>query len=243
MKKLFFASALLFLFLPFYMFSQSAFSTGYEKGYKEGYCYEDFGCIAPNAPIAPNPKIGYDSYQDGYNKGFIDGKSAKSGNSPSESSQVGRRQIVKDNLDYDAIGAASSSGNQPIPISNETAQQVGDAFAAAIIAGQISKAKKKLRKLPTQYKEFPNMVTAFEIYNAATTIINLDIKPKTAEELEMARKSIFKTYNFNTDLFADDVLNSVRMYEGNWRTYKKENKNFAKSEEKKLKEYKKSSKK
>lgn len=87
------------------------------------------------------------------------------------------------------------------------------------------------------------MVTAFEIYNAATTIINLDIKPKTAEELEMARKSIFKTYNFNTDLFADDVLNSVRMYEGNWKTYKKENKNFAKSEEKKLKEYKKSSKK
>jgi len=33
------------------------------------------------------------------------------------------------------------------------------------------------------------------------------------------------------------------MYEGNWRLYKKENKDFAKSEEKKLKEYKKSLKK
>lgn len=111
MKKLLFVAL---LSLPLFLFSQTDFNKGYEKGYKEGYCYEDFGCIPPNTPIPPIPNIGYDSYQDGYNRGFSDGKSKKSGNSSSGSTSTGRRQIVTDNLNYEAIGAASSSGNQPL---------------------------------------------------------------------------------------------------------------------------------
>ena len=66
-------------FLPFFLFSIFAYSqidynNGYSKGYAEGYCFEDFGCIPPIAPVA---SVGFDTYQDGYNKGFSDGKSAK----------------------------------------------------------------------------------------------------------------------------------------------------------------------
>ncbi len=80
MKKLFLS---LLLLLPLLALSQTDFSNGYEKGYKEGYCYEDFGCISPVSPVSPIPNIGYDSYQDGYNRGFSDGKAAKAGNSSS----------------------------------------------------------------------------------------------------------------------------------------------------------------
>lgn len=51
------------------------FTRGFEDGYVEGYCYDIFGCIEPIVPIAPIPKIGesYDSYRDGYNRGFKTG--------------------------------------------------------------------------------------------------------------------------------------------------------------------------
>ena len=183
---------------------------------------------------------GGNTYNDGYNRGVIDGNKA---NSSSSSSKPRGRQIVGGGIDVEAYAAASSSGNQPLVISDEAAQQVGDAIALAITAGQISKAKKKLRKLPNQYREFPNMSTSFEIYKAASNVIILEIKPKTKEELEVAWNNIFERYNFNYELFGDEVVNIIEMYEGNWRLYKKENKDFAKSEEKKLKEYKKSLKK
>jgi hypothetical protein len=53
-------------------FGQSDYSRGFQNGYKEGYCHNDFGCIAPIPPITPIPLIGEsnDSYQDGYNRGF-----------------------------------------------------------------------------------------------------------------------------------------------------------------------------
>lgn len=58
------------------IFSQeNEYSIGFRVGYKNGYCYNDFGCIAPIPPIAPIPLIGerFDNYQDGYNRGFKKG--------------------------------------------------------------------------------------------------------------------------------------------------------------------------
>ena len=65
MRKL---TLILILFFN-YSFTQS-YNSGYEKGYKEGFCYEDYGCIVPVSPNPPIPAIGYDSFQDGYNRGF-----------------------------------------------------------------------------------------------------------------------------------------------------------------------------
>lgn len=69
---------IVFLFLGINSYSQTQYSKGYEQGYKEGFCYNEFGCIPPIAPIAPISKIGENtnSYKDGYQRGFVDGMSA-----------------------------------------------------------------------------------------------------------------------------------------------------------------------
>lgn len=59
--------------LTLFSYSQNRYSSGFEKGFKDGYCYEQkSGCIAPITPITPIPKIGEssDSYDDGYKRGF-----------------------------------------------------------------------------------------------------------------------------------------------------------------------------
>lgn len=69
------------------VFSQSdKYSNGYQTGWEKGYCYESgYGCTSPIPPISPLPRIDESSYnyQDGYNRGFIDGQRGK----PSKSSQ------------------------------------------------------------------------------------------------------------------------------------------------------------
>lgn len=70
----------MFLFFSLLAFSQeSNFDRGYKDGYKEGYCYQEFGCIAPIPPIPPLPTINESSksYKDGYNRGFLAGQSKK----------------------------------------------------------------------------------------------------------------------------------------------------------------------
>ena len=66
-------------------FAQSdKYSKGYQIGWKKGYCYEGgYGCTSPIPPLSPLPRIEESSYsyQDGYNKGFTDGKSTKTSKS------------------------------------------------------------------------------------------------------------------------------------------------------------------
>ena len=68
MRKILIAIA----FLSMCAFAGSDFSNGYAAGYKAGYTYQ-CGTIAPITPITPIPDIGEDTFQGGYNKGFIDG--------------------------------------------------------------------------------------------------------------------------------------------------------------------------
>lgn len=58
------------------------YDRGFKNGFKAGYCYNDYSCIAPVTPITPIPLIGEsnDNYQDGYNRGFkrgLEDKQAK----------------------------------------------------------------------------------------------------------------------------------------------------------------------
>lgn len=53
---------------------ESDFCDGWEAGYKAGYCYQIPHCLEPLPPLCPLPKINEDSYQDGYNRGFLKGK-------------------------------------------------------------------------------------------------------------------------------------------------------------------------
>jgi hypothetical protein len=57
-------------------YAQTQFQEGYKKGFPEGYCHKKaIGCIAPIAPIAPNPRSNesFNSFNDGYLRGFEDG--------------------------------------------------------------------------------------------------------------------------------------------------------------------------
>ena len=49
------------------------FCEGWEDGYKEGYCYRIENCLEPLVPQCPLPEIDENGYNDGYNRGFING--------------------------------------------------------------------------------------------------------------------------------------------------------------------------
>jgi hypothetical protein len=55
----------------------SNYCKGWEVGYVAGYCFEIYGCNAPNTPNCPTSEAGFDTYQDGYNRGFSKGKEDK----------------------------------------------------------------------------------------------------------------------------------------------------------------------
>lgn len=100
-------------FISFSVFAQS-YNDGYEAGYKEGYCFNDFGCISPIPPVAPVPYVGQDTYKDGYNRGFKDGSAAKNGKESSERKSYYNEDLVKGARDaapkYNDIGKSFSDG-------------------------------------------------------------------------------------------------------------------------------------
>jgi hypothetical protein len=52
----------------------SGFCEGWAAGYSAGYCYgKGYGCVKPVTPVCPVARVGEDTYQDGYNRGFLAG--------------------------------------------------------------------------------------------------------------------------------------------------------------------------
>lgn len=54
-------------------FAYGEFCDGFEHGYKQGACYGKSMCMAPMTPMCPMARMGEDSYQGGYNRGFLQG--------------------------------------------------------------------------------------------------------------------------------------------------------------------------
>jgi len=65
--------------IAFSAMASGGFCKGYEDGYKEGWCYGEYSCLAPLTPLCPLANLGEDGYRDGYNRGFIEGQRKKSG--------------------------------------------------------------------------------------------------------------------------------------------------------------------
>jgi hypothetical protein len=78
MKKAIFIVILVIILLSLSSLAfASDFCEGYQDGYAVGYCYHQFACIKPISPICPIPNIGENTYQDGYNRGFLAGLNAR----------------------------------------------------------------------------------------------------------------------------------------------------------------------
>ena len=58
-------------------FSQDSFCDGWDAGYAAGACYGNNFCVPPITPLCPLPRIGEDSFQGGYNRGFLAGLSSQ----------------------------------------------------------------------------------------------------------------------------------------------------------------------
>tara|TARA_R110000850_G_scaffold90138_6_gene192380 strand:+ start:523 stop:804 length:282 start_codon:yes stop_codon:yes gene_type:complete len=56
-------------------YNLATYCDGWEAGYVQGWCYEVPNCIKPIVPVCPIAKVGQDRYIDGYNRGFLKGKS------------------------------------------------------------------------------------------------------------------------------------------------------------------------
>lgn len=120
---------------------------------------------------------------------------------------------INDNLNYDAIGSANSSGNLPVIISNETANQIGEGIALAIQAGQINSAKKRLRTSPRDYRNNPTVEKAFSIYNDVYTLWKI---------AGISENEIITRYDLSK-IFIEEHSKLLNLYEGNYRLYRKEN--------------------
>lgn len=81
LKKVFLI--LLSIMITFDAICQTRFVLGFNDGFKNGYCYTSnktgYFCTPPLPPLAPLPQINEskDSYQDGYNRGFIYGQARR----------------------------------------------------------------------------------------------------------------------------------------------------------------------
>jgi hypothetical protein len=82
------------LILNLVAFGQSKFDIGFKDGFKNGYCYSNnqsgLLCTPPLPPIPPLPQINENrnSYQDGYNRGFLYGQARRKEDDSNSSSYV-----------------------------------------------------------------------------------------------------------------------------------------------------------
>jgi hypothetical protein len=76
---------ILVLFVFQHINAQSDFSKGWDEGYREGYCYNKYGCVSPVPPVSSVPAPGQDNYKGGYNAGFIKGQNDKKTNESNSS--------------------------------------------------------------------------------------------------------------------------------------------------------------
>lgn len=82
MKKLTF-TLICFIAVNFVAKGQQKFDIGFYDGFKNGYCYSNqsgYTCNPPAPPLSPLPQTNEnrDSYQDGYNRGFLYGQARRS---------------------------------------------------------------------------------------------------------------------------------------------------------------------
>lgn len=124
--------------------AQSEWQRGFKIGYKEGYCYGDFGCIAPVAPISsPSYNESPNSYTDGYNSGF------KRGLEDSNNEETTKDQKTAFAPNYDLI-------NQYLQVRENSQKLLAEYYENEIIKKQA--LINSIKKFHESYKPYPEIV-------------------------------------------------------------------------------------
>ncbi len=96
---------------------KSQFTRGFEVGFKEGYCYNQYkpDCLTPLTPLAPLPNLNESaqSYQDGFNRGFqtgLDLRRLSAGSSSGFNSQAIPNYRFNDYVETRPINAYATVG-------------------------------------------------------------------------------------------------------------------------------------
>lgn len=147
---------LLVLFAFQHINAQSDFSKGWDEGYREGYCYNKYGCVSPVPPVSPVPAPGQDNYKGGYNAGFIKGQNDKK-NNESNSSNIQTSPYSKltplDNGTSQAIQYWSGVALRNEQIANAERQRSGPKFRMAF---EIAKEAFEKKDYWTCIREYNN---------------------------------------------------------------------------------------
>jgi len=138
--------------------AQTEYSKGFKAGYKEGYCYNDYGCVSPIPPVTPIPNIGErnDNYQDGYNRGFKMGL---------EDKQRDKQKKIDNTENFEGLYSGYSGTN------NQKSENNDDAFEYNLLLKALEINQAQVEKNQQIKKEktiiFMNQVKSY--YNSLNT--------------------------------------------------------------------------
>lgn len=76
MKKIIVWLIVIFVFLNKVnmTFSEGNYCDGFRKGFISGWCMNDINCITPIVPVCGIPRVNFNTYEGGFEDGFILGK-------------------------------------------------------------------------------------------------------------------------------------------------------------------------
>ena len=160
------------------VYSQDNFSKGYDVGFKKGYCHSrGIGCLPPTTPMAPLPILRerFDSYSDGYNRGFVDGLNVYQyegkKNNPfrgneirgSVSPQFGDLNLYTP--DYEHLNKVYKSAQDKINTNrarveeknsiNDMSSKVIEKYKEYMSEGKVDARKSRIKEIFLRYNSFP----------------------------------------------------------------------------------------
>lgn len=155
--------------------ANTPFCVGYQDGYVSGYCYQEYSCLHPIKPICPIPNIGEKGYQDGYNRGFVNGNQSKSQKSTPPVYNYNNSNRV------DKLNSAASSFGDAIAETRRQNEEKKRIEEASKMELEIKMAELKAKSIefgslypnePNPYLELLNKIEADENNTAKKVAVN-----------------------------------------------------------------------